>query len=88
MDACGENTGVGALGNVIALWTPPPARDCRKDRPVPGTFAVKEGPRGPAVTLRGPTPTEVEMPLGESVTRTPGSGENDLRNRQAIISGV
>jgi hypothetical protein len=54
---------------------------CRNDKPVPGTFAVKFVPRLPAVTRKGPTPTDVDSPLGDSVNRTPGNGENDLRKR-------
>ena len=58
---------------------------CRKDKPVPGMRAVTAGPRGPSVARNGPTPTDVETPLGERVMRTPGNGLNDFRKRQVMI---
>lgn len=51
---------------------------------MPGTVAVKCCPRGPAVTRNGPTPTDVEIPLGERVSLTPGNGEKDLRKRHIV----
>lgn len=45
-----------------------------------------EAPREPLPILSGPTPTDVEMPPGDSVSRTPGKGEKDLRNRHPMMS--
>ena len=59
---------------------------CLKESPVPGTFAVNAVPLVPDVTRNGPKPTDVLTPLGDRVSRTPGSGEKLFRNRQAIYA--
>jgi len=75
---------VGNAGADIDGDVPAPS-GCTNDRPVPGALSVMLGPLGPAVTRIGPTPTDVLMPLGDSVKRTPGIGEKLCRNLQPMF---
>jgi hypothetical protein len=48
-------------------------------------LAVNAVPVEPLVMRKGPTPTDVEMPCLDSVTRTPGTGVKLFLNRQPIV---
>src|SRR5437867_5247415 len=59
---------------------------CLNAIPVPGMRAVTAGPWGPTVKRRGPAPTEVLIPRGENVKRTPGIGLKLFLKRHPMLT--